>query len=57
MMRTHSPDNQPYPGLHPNWHGQQFKGGDHTHLLGAGKTSPGILHPDMKSSVQAEVDL
>ena len=46
------PRNQPYPGLHPKKHGQQVEGVYPAPLLCAGETSPGILHPDVESSVQ-----
>jgi len=49
---SHSPESQPYPGLHQKNCGQQAKRGDPTILLCSGVTSPGVLHPNMQSSVQ-----
>jgi len=51
-VRPHSPETQPYPGLHQKKGGQQVEGGDPAPLLCAGETSPGELHPDVESSVQ-----
>ena len=48
---SHSPESQPYPGLHQKQHGQQVEGGDLAHLHCAGEASPGALHPDVESSV------
>ena len=42
-MCPHSPEGQPYPGLHQKKHGQQEKEGDPAPLLCAGETSPGVL--------------
>ena len=51
-MCPHSPEGQPYPGLHQKKCGQQVEGGDPAPLLCTGETSPGVLHPDVESSVQ-----
>ena len=48
-MRPHSPESQLYPGLHQKKRGQQGEGGDPALSC---ETSPGILHPDVESSVQ-----
>jgi len=42
-MCAHSPEGQPYPGLHQEKRGQQVKGGDSAPLLCSGETSPGLL--------------
>jgi len=47
-------ENQLYPGLYQKKHGQQV--GDDP-LLCTGETSPGVLHPDVESSVQGDMDL
>jgi len=51
-MCPHSPEGQPYPGLHQKKRGQEVEGGDPAPLLCAGETSPGVLHPNVESSVQ-----
>ena len=51
-MCPHSRESQPCPGLHPKKCGQQVEGGDPASLLCAGEASPGVLHPDVESSVQ-----
>ena len=51
-MCPHSPESQPYAGLHQKQRGQQGEGGDPAPLLCAGEASPGVLHPDVESSVQ-----
>ena len=44
-MCLHSPEIQPYPAL-------QVEGGDPAPLLCTGETSPGVVHPDIKSLAQ-----
>jgi len=51
-MCPHSPEIQPYPGLHQKKHDQQSEGRDPDLLLCAGEASPGVLCPDVESSVQ-----
>ena len=51
-MCPHSPESQLYPGLHQTQLGQQGKRGDPAPLLCTGEASPGVLHPDVESSVQ-----
>ena len=46
------PEIQPYPVLHQKKCGQQVEGGHPAPLLCAGETSPGVLCPDVESSVQ-----
>ena len=53
----HSSESQPYAGLHQKKRGQQGKGGDPAPLLCAGEASPEVLHPDVESSVQGDMDL
>ena len=47
-----SPESQPYPELHQKKQGQQGEEGDSASLLCSGETSPGVLYPDVESSVQ-----
>ena len=51
-MCAHSPEGQPYLGLHQK-SGQQVKGGDSAPLLCSGETSPGALRPALEPSAQA----
>jgi len=44
-IRPHSPESQPYPGLHQKTCSQQVERGDTTPLLCTGETSPGGLSP------------
>jgi len=48
---AHSPEGQPYSGLHPQQHGQQVKGGDSVPLLCSSETLPGVLHLALEPSV------
>ena len=52
IMCPCSPDSQLYPGLLQKRHGNQGKGGDPAPLHCTGEVSPGVLHPDVESSVQ-----
>ena len=40
VICAHSPEGQPYPGLHPQQHGHQGEGGDSAPLLRSGETLP-----------------
>ena len=51
---SHSPESQLYPRLHQKKHDQQVMGDDPAPLLSTGEVSPGVLHPDVESSVQLE---
>ena len=54
-MCPHSPESQPYPGLHQKKQkkcGQRVEGGDPAPLFCAGEASPGVMHPDLEFSVQ-----
>ena len=48
----HKSESQPYWGLHPKKQGQKVEEVDPALLLRTGEVSPGILHPDVESSVQ-----
>lgn len=50
-MRPYSTERQPHPRLHQK-HDQEVKLGDPDPILCAGEISPGILHPDVESSVE-----
>jgi len=51
-MCTRSPEGQPCPGLHPQQHGQQVKGGVSALLLHSGETPLGVLRPALEPSAQ-----
>ena len=51
-MCTHSPEGQPYPGLHQKQRGQQVEGGDSAPLLCSGETSPEVLRPALEPPAQ-----
>jgi len=51
-MCAHSPEGQPYPGLHQEKCGQQVEGGDSAPVLRSGETPPGVLRPAMEPSTQ-----
>jgi len=51
-MCSRSLESQLDPRLYQKKHGQQGKGGDRASLLCAGEASPGVLHPEVESSVQ-----
>ena len=51
-MCPHSPESQLCPGMHQKKRGQQVEGGDPAPLFCSGDTSPGVLHPDVESSVK-----
>jgi len=48
----HSPVSRVYPGLHQKTCGHQGEDDDPVPLLCADEDSPGVLHPDVDSSVQ-----
>ena len=47
-----TPESQLYPGLHQKKCGQQSDGGDPAYLLRADEAPPGVLCPDVESSIQ-----
>jgi len=51
-MSPFSLESQLYLGMHQKKHGQQVEGDDPAPLLCSGDASPGVLHPDVESSVQ-----
>ncbi|KAK4831735.1 hypothetical protein QYF61_018865 [Mycteria americana] len=51
-MCAHSPEGQPYPGLHQKKHGQQVEGGDSPPLFHSCETPPGVLCPALEYSAQ-----
>ena len=51
-MSPCSSESQPYHGLHQKQRSQQEEEGDPAPLLCTGETSPGVLCPDVESSVQ-----
>jgi len=51
-MCTHSPEGQPYPGLHQEKRGQKVEGGDSAPLLLSGEIPPGVLCPALEPSAQ-----
>jgi len=52
---SHSPESQLYAGLHQKQHGQQGEGRDPAPLPCTGEISPGVLHPDVESSLHGHV--
>jgi len=51
-MCAHSPEAQPYPGLHQKQCVQQGKGGDSAPLLRSAEFPPGVLHSALEPSAQ-----
>jgi len=56
-MCTHSPEGQPYPGLHQEKRGQQGKGGDSAPLLHSGETPAEVPHPALEPQAQKDMEL
>jgi len=51
-MCGHSPEGQPYSGLHPQQYGQPGKAGGSAPLLRSGETPLGVLQPALEPSAQ-----
>ena len=51
-MCPHRPKSQPYPALHEKKPSQQIERGDPAPLLCTDEASPGVLCPDVDSSVK-----
>ena len=51
-MCPHNLESQLYPGLYQQNCGHWGEGGDSAPLLCTGETSPGVLHPEVESSLE-----
>jgi len=51
-VSTHSPEGQPYSGLHQKQRVQQVEGGHSAPLLRSGETPPRVLCPALEPSAQ-----